>query len=694
MISASAIPARSAVRSRPGGGLLLAAGVLGAGALLAGTGVPWQLLLALGVAGAAAAAAVWAVIAWRRRLVEDLRAALVAVGGPGTVVRCSRWDLRAVRNPIPRKIRISYEAGARDWDPKWLPQLLAIVESRVDCAYVSTAHQTARKRVFLEVKGEEEESAAPSARGELEQRAKTTVGELLGKDARPKMVWAGDELEKIDVVFDNATALKLTSSMKRQQIERVVTAMLPGRWRAQWDVEASRVRFELRPHMPEVVPHPPIQVTDANRWSIPQAVTEDGETVCWELRSTEPHGLTTGKTGTGKTVDLMGIAMEWAARDWAVWVADPKRIEFIGLRRWPNVQIVAGDIEQQLAMIHAAWELMERRYEQIERGGDERDFEPLLLMLDEYTDLKSGIDQWWSQNKHKGAPTKCPVYADLSSLARKARSARIHLRFGTQRPDAEFMTGEMRDNLSDRHSLGRLSPEGARMMWGAVYIGASVPKRIPGRGISQDAEGRPVETQSYWTPDPRRALRDGSQKDLEILRSLLPPKVTHKRFVFEIADEDSAVWLDDNGKSTYTPWAAVVEARKIPAPDVDEPFTLEPGNQEDEMEDGAVEVGPPPPTTRLSHLRLVREVDERDDEGDGYGPLVELTADRLQTGDLVRIDEEWVVVESAIADLEDEGMVSISWRSDDDDAGELALDAGDVLEARRADDDVLVDVLG
>lgn len=41
----------------------------------------------------------------------------------------------------------------------------------------------------------------------------------------------------------------------------------------------------------------------------------------------------------------------------------------------------------------------------------------------------------------------------------------MRTRSSLQRPDAEFLTGEVRDNFSARTSMGRLSPQGAMMMW-------------------------------------------------------------------------------------------------------------------------------------------------------------------------------------------------------------------------------------
>ena len=42
----------------------------------------------------------------------------------------------------------------------------------------------------------------------------------------------------------------------------------------------------------------------------------------------------------------------------------------------------------------------------------------------------------------QGRPAKPPTLAEVASLARKARTARIHLVLSTQRPDVEFLGGE------------------------------------------------------------------------------------------------------------------------------------------------------------------------------------------------------------------------------------------------------------
>lgn len=632
----------------------------------------------------------------RRHVTQDLADGLNAFTGPGVAVRCSRWAKRMWVEPQPGVIEVRYGPGARDWDPKWMGQIKQTVSARVGIDYEVDRHLSHRKRIYLVPDSSAAAELDDSPRGILERKAGVVVSELLGKDAHTAYSWGdGDALTGIEVSFPDEIAVKLVSRMKRQSVERVVTGTLPGRWKASWDIENATATFSLRADLPTAVPHPPINVTDENRYRIPSAVTEDGDVVAWDLRSTVPHGLTTGKTGTGKTVVLLGTCMEFAGRNWAVWVGDPKRVEFLGIRNWPNVQIVATSVEDQMAMIWDAFELMERRYRLIETAGaDEDDFEPLLLLLDEYTEFRSAVNAWWTENKHKGAPSKCPVFNAIGSLARLARKARIHLRFGMQRPDAELLSGEVRDNLADRHSLGRLSPQGAQMMWEAAYIGTSVPRKIPGRGTATDPDGQPTEAQAYWTPDPRKVARKRKQADIEILEGLYPATTTHKRFTYEIEGPDSPTWLDDSDKPTlYTPWAAITEARRVPAPNADRHFTLEELLEDiDAARQAAVAAGERDDECEERHLQLVREdgnmperAPEVDDDADDYGPSQNLCADRLHPGDLVNIDDAWVVVEEAVADLEEEGMVSLAWRADDggDEAGELVLGADEFLEVRR-----------
>jgi len=75
-------------------------------------------------------------------------------------------------------------------------------------------------------------------------------------------------------------------------------------------------------------------------------------------------------------------------------------------------------------------------------------------------------------------------------------------------------------NFASRMRLGRLSPQGAMMVFEAAFVGVLVPRGMPGRGTAVDDKDVPVEFQGYWTPDPRRAQKKNNIEDLVILDRL------------------------------------------------------------------------------------------------------------------------------------------------------------------------------
>jgi len=316
------------------------------------------------------------------RLVEALSPGLGLRGGPDRrVVRLQAW--RRGWPGVPRRVVLRYAPGVDDTEPLWLPALLGVVTRRLLADYEVREHDRRRCRITL---GWVPPQEARPDKAAAQLRAERTIGELLGPTATVTGVeWAGEELAALEVRHEAAT--KLAASGYRNRVERVVSTMLPGRWRARWDLQGDTVRFELRPSLPKQVPHPAPVITAENRFHIPLAVDEDGDTVTWHLRGTGPHLLVIGKTGQGKTVLMNGVVMELTDRDWPVWICDPKRIEFLGMRGWPNVQVVATSVQEQVVVVYRAWDEMERRYQLIESGDAvEDDFEPLILVLDEYRD--------------------------------------------------------------------------------------------------------------------------------------------------------------------------------------------------------------------------------------------------------------------------------------------------------------------
>jgi len=133
----------------------------------------------------------------------------------------------------------------------------------------------------------------------VQARAERTVIELLGPTTKITKVSFDDD-QLIDLAVSHEAGTKLAAPQYRHRIERVISTMLPGRWRAHWDLEADTVRFEVRPAMPTKVDHPTPVLTKDDLYKLPMAATEDGKALCWNMRGTAPHLMICGKTGTGK----------------------------------------------------------------------------------------------------------------------------------------------------------------------------------------------------------------------------------------------------------------------------------------------------------------------------------------------------------------------------------------------------------
>lgn len=730
------------------GGLALMA--MGAAPL---TGSP-GLIVPLGGLGLLATATVGGLGARADRqaaLVDDVIEALAPRSGHRCRVRA--WGWRGGLVGAPSRITIRYAAGVVDDDPLWVTDVLDTVERRFQLPYAVQDHKARRRR--LRLRAVRTPAPAEADLPELEQRATRIVTEVLGVGCTVVSTWSGDELVAVEVGHANVKVA--ASAVMRHRVERTFSTLMPGRWRARWDLEHDSVRLEQRPPLPTSVPRQPLPLDKDTLYRIPLAVDEDGRHAVWDLaNSTGPHLLITGKTGLGKTVVIRGVVVDVARREWAVRVCDPKMIEYLGLRGWPNVEIVATTLVEQIVTIVSTYELMEHRYRLIEAGlVDERQLQPVVLVLDEVRELYAAISEWWTSVRSTGQPSRCPVLDKIAALARKSRSARIHLIIGTQRPDAEWLGGETRDNLATRFSAGPLSPQGAAMMWESQNVGVAVPRGIPGRGTAYLVDGEPGEVQALWTPDPRRARRDEDVEALALLDELMPANTRHPQLQV-VLDEDLFNSVDAKGKPRQ--WAAIQQAELVPVEDdvehedrpelwgapvygtaptssrrgrpssggkVREPHTQgrdtsepatpvatvlpfaprgrrgEPASEavvvasDQNGQTGAVGAGAGPSRDVVTPA----DDDELNEYAEGPEPgeleedwedeITWVPASALRAGDLICLDDAWMLVEDAIPDLDDEEYVCVDLRGDDDERSSASLPAGEevALRPRRKADE-------
>jgi len=357
---------------------------------------------------------------------------------------------------------------------------------------------------------------------------------------------------------------KLTGEFRKRSTEQNLTELLGGGWRATWDMTASTVSFELKPTLPQIVyPTPVPEVV-----SLDQAVAEyrqtrfdfgvdlDMKTQQWNPLDS-PHSLVAGKTGAGKTVFLRTLCTQAARRGWAIVLVDFKGGSYSDLVDWPNVHIVSSDPYDSIATIHRMYALMNDRNA---RGRwDQKVWDnnvPYLIVIDEFTQLTEVVRRVWANTKPKGGPKDPPTITELGELARLCRTARMHLVVGMQRPDADFLNTEVRDNFGNKVSVGPISRIAADMLFENAYTGRYVP-RIKGRGMATGTHQEPRETQFFYTPPADTTIPE----EAKVIAALRPSHRLIPRYVPELPSDP-----------TSASWTAITEARWFPLterPDLD-----------------------------------------------------------------------------------------------------------------------------
>lgn len=681
---------------------ILAVGALLTGMLLAiGAGMLLELpiftLILVGIITVALTAAVIATHIRSSRRQESLDLCLMRLYGTLGWPAPAREQLTATRwrggwFGKPTRLLVRYNPIADESFPEILGETKRIVERAFDSRYKLGKHKP-RKGWFQLALNTEEADTSKDAQIE---RVHTVIAKTFGGDAKASTKFVDDKLREITVRYE--VTPRLSSSALRGRIESQISSVLDGRWRAFWDLQNDTVRLEVRPDMSGVIFNPnraPAAVDPLASYDdlkVPFAVDEDGNTIYWRPKR-DPHGLITGKTGAGKTVAMLGIIQFLAAQGWEIWGIDGKRIELLGLRSWPNVRIIAGRIDHQARVAHEVFRTMQQRFEDYESGRMRlEDFTPVLFPIDEFKTFKNAVTRWYRTVKPKGPGTQPPVLEEISDFMSLARKVRMHALLGLQRPDAEFLTGDMRDNFGFRASFGRLSPDGAQMMWNSYSTGVTVPVNAKGRGIAYDDHGTPVEIQAYWTPDPYQTEPEHPENwvfpdDLKLVQQITPKHTIHQ--LMAIVDPEDQADLDGTGTDGVPDYNDYMAARIVTADRIDElqhqARGLITGLEDD---DRAAELD------RIQREEAEPELDDAEELFAGYTQPDELVVEEVLTDDgtlaregmLALVDPDtntWGLVETAEYDEFDEGYIAFTYRDfETGEPGTLSLPSDGAITVR------------
>ncbi|GAB3216437.1 hypothetical protein GCM10027586_09490 [Kineococcus gypseus] len=313
------------------------------------------------------------------------------------------------------------------------------------------------------------------------------------------------------------------------------------------------------------------------------ARTDEGRWRTWRPRA-DAHLFIGGHQGSGGTNALRAAVMGWTAAGGAAFLIHPTHSRLQSLREWPGVQAVAGqgEVHAAIAIVHALHAEMERRHAQACASEGQLEHTPLLLAIDEFTDLRGWCHYAWSYEddasrratrellvadracrrahpqtrRHRHHPASTPEATALSARAdtdeaeppdpavsptlialehplREGRGVGIHLavRAAHCAPEA---VGTLQ-HFGQRVWLGKASALESQLMWHSV-IGAEFSGRVPGRAVCSNAHRLPVKAQVVWTSDPGSA----GAADHELLQRMSPRTAAHEPLQLTAPEPSSA----------------------------------------------------------------------------------------------------------------------------------------------------------
>lgn len=210
-----------------------------------------------------------------------------------------------------------------------------------------------------------------------------------------------------------------------------------------------------------------------------------------------PHILLGGSTGSGKSVLLKLLLMQALKKGAVVCIADFKGgVDFP--KAWRQKCRMCFDEQDLLDLLTTLVDELERRkallsetsYSNIDEynHGTGAHLERYIFACDEIAEVldKTGMDN--ARKKQIGQ-----LETKLSTIARQGRAFGIHLILATQRPDADILNGQIRNNL-DCRICGRADAILSQIILGNGDAAEKIPKHARGRFLLHDS----TLFQAYW----------------------------------------------------------------------------------------------------------------------------------------------------------------------------------------------------
>lgn len=234
---------------------------------------------------------------------------------------------------------------------------------------------------------------------------------------------------------------------------------------------------------------------------------------CLSVNSNDKLFTLGNGTSTHNSVLQRSIIMGCVLRPeyWTLLGIDLKRVELNLYERY-DVK-VAKTMEAAAVFLKAAQAIMMNRYMKMEelRINNYEDMpegqkdKALMVMIDELGELLAPIKGKSDESKELQEAQE-EVNMALASIARLGRAARVFLVLATQRPSADIIDSQIRDNLGNRIVCGRVKQNISTMMFGnsmgtRIRAEGAGGKSIKG-GIAVQSNGGPTMlAQGFFSGD-------------------------------------------------------------------------------------------------------------------------------------------------------------------------------------------------
>lgn len=213
-----------------------------------------------------------------------------------------------------------------------------------------------------------------------------------------------------------------------------------------------------------------------------------------------PHILISGGTGSGKSVFISFLLLEFLKRKSTVYICDPKNSDLGSLSYYLGNERVATSPNNIARLVRLVLTEMNERYkymnENFKYGSNfvDHGYKSTWLIMDELGGLQA------SATDKKSKEVLNEIMDGLKQIILLGRQSGVFVLVAAQQMNANTLNTDLRDNLGLRIALGANSSEGYRMVFGSATPETYPPIDVKGSGLLYMQSSGKESAQYYESP--------------------------------------------------------------------------------------------------------------------------------------------------------------------------------------------------